>query len=1253
MSSINDKLNYLDDTKSAIKSAIQDKGITINEDDTFRSYAEKIQLIETSSLLEENREISKSITTNGVQNYNILPTEPYEGMKAVNINIDVNVPDNIMDEPLVITPNKEIIDGSQDPQYDVYEGPFEDSSQQQYNGVSNVKVRKIGSWIDSEISSDNIRVGHTILGVAGNVIELLPEQITVKSSNQQQVITPSEGKNGITSVTVSPLTLEQKTVSPSKNQFTVFTSSGYDGMSQVTVNAVTSDVDSNITPENIKKDISILGVTGSYEPEPYISEELTISPTTSLQTFIPDEGVDGFNNVTVNAVTSSIDSNIIPKNIKRGITILGVDGNYVIENLQDKVVNPSINQQEITFDDGYEGLNKVTINAVTSSIDPDIKAENIKEGVEILGVTGNYEGKTYNIEPAKTVDPKTTSQIVEPSEGYDALSSVNINAVTSSIDANILAENIKKNISILGVTGNYEGKTYSFQEKEVEPAAYDKTITADSNYDALIKVIVKAVTASIDSNIIPENIKKNISILGVMGTLETGESHWFDFSGIKNVFPLNELTLGLGGNKSCSQKLTENNFEFKTYINDKVPPLTNINAALFSEVIGFNESTHKDSIYEQLKIYFSKGGYYSDYITYVPVNERLCYFYPFENNFNVDGCLINYNDTGSEVKLNMYILTGGTKPVCILTQGNLSNDSLPDTYTGFRYISELTIPQHKVYEPRLISKGEMLWVPAHPDQTTPDYNIIMPTMTTPLNIDFGSYDTNYNYETQEYDVDEYKPSTIEDFNFNIIGNNINIDENKIATGFNSSSYLQSNVSLTGSNIEITSKVYVVGGGNYNILFGNKNVGYGVNGSTSYRYWRIWNGAENLSARYGYTNNSTYWVKLYQSSSQTKLLTILDDGTYQTINDLPPYNDDKWTTQITLNSTLFSGNDIINIGNGYSTLSEYWRGNIDLNNFEIKTDAIIWTPYSIKSVNLTSHNIIPAQNELYIKRQERNVLTSLQYVNQDMNESENIISYKSDKGKLLFEQFTTEQNDWEMQFHIRTPENLNNRDNIILDLNEDYGTRLWCSTDNNFKIYISSKKDKDVCNFTLCPFELNQEYYINIRYLKGIYIFKIAKDKLYQNLILSKSITGEPIYNTNHQFCLLNSYVYDQNNIKAFGGNLDTSDSYIKIGNEFYWAKNYLITNGLIVGDYEDNGEERNSYIYAINDNGVKTYVISDDESFASETVINLGKVGNINIPAHTYKYDYENGVFYPKITVNLNVNDENTIIYTEDETKSN
>jgi len=59
-------------------------------------------------------------------------------------------------------------------------------------------------------------------------------------------------------------------------------------------------------------------------------------------------------------------------------------------------------------------------------------------------------------------------------------------------------------------------------ELNVTPTTSAQTIVAPTGTDGYAPINVSAVTASIDSNIIAENIKKDVSILGVVGTLEEG-----------------------------------------------------------------------------------------------------------------------------------------------------------------------------------------------------------------------------------------------------------------------------------------------------------------------------------------------------------------------------------------------------------------------------------------------------------------------------------------------------------------------------------------------------------------------------------------------------------------------------------------------------------------------------------------------------------------------------------------------------------
>lgn len=67
----------------------------------------------------------------------------------------------------------------------------------------------------------------------------------------------------------------------------------------------------------------------------------------------------------------------------------------------------------------------------------------------------DVQGYTPNLQ-ARSVTPATSAQTVYPDQGYDGLSSVDVAAVDASIDANIVAGNIKKDVSILGVVGTME-----------------------------------------------------------------------------------------------------------------------------------------------------------------------------------------------------------------------------------------------------------------------------------------------------------------------------------------------------------------------------------------------------------------------------------------------------------------------------------------------------------------------------------------------------------------------------------------------------------------------------------------------------------------------------------------------------------------------------------------------------------------------------------------------------------------------------
>lgn len=88
-------------------------------------------------------------------------------------------------------------------------------------------------------------------------------------------------------------TYQSKSVTPSSSQQTVVPDSGYDALSSVIVNG-----DSDLVAENIKKDVEIFGVVGSYESGG--TPSLQSKTVTQNGTVVPDTGYDGLSSVIVN-----------------------------------------------------------------------------------------------------------------------------------------------------------------------------------------------------------------------------------------------------------------------------------------------------------------------------------------------------------------------------------------------------------------------------------------------------------------------------------------------------------------------------------------------------------------------------------------------------------------------------------------------------------------------------------------------------------------------------------------------------------------------------------------------------------------------------------------------------------------------------------------------------------------------------------------------------------------------------------------
>ena len=140
--------------------------------------------------------------------------------------------------------------------------------------------------------------------------------------------------------------------------------------------------------------------------------------------------------------------------------------------------------------------NKITF---TSTIVDGVEKTSAEFAYDTLNdITNDASKKKLGITPSGNKDITTTTQ-----------TDVTEYATAQVVDTDLIAENIKKDVDILGVTGSYEG---------IEP-------TGNINITSMQQVDVTnyATAQVVDANLVAENIKKDTTILGVTGSLDTPE----------------------------------------------------------------------------------------------------------------------------------------------------------------------------------------------------------------------------------------------------------------------------------------------------------------------------------------------------------------------------------------------------------------------------------------------------------------------------------------------------------------------------------------------------------------------------------------------------------------------------------------------------------------------------------------------------------------------------------------------------------
>ena len=312
--------------------------------------------------------------------------------------------------------------------------------------------------------------------------------------------------------------LQSKSVTITENgSKTLFPDSNYTGFSQVNI---TTNVVNNPVLED--KNVEIIE-NGDYS-------------------FIPGPTYDGIGNFRLKVNVETHDPIQVQPvktaypSFENDVTVVPSDGYEAMSsvivkkaepNLQNKAVDKaSTSEIVLRADAGYQGLGTVTVAPIktkTVSADPSTNVQEFSANTEvneyITNVTVNPIGtKTV------TVDSSINAQTINANvEGNEYITSVTVNPVKTKslsitprlVEQTFTAEQeLYKTVNVSAV--KYTEKTY---DASTNTQTYDYA----ENNDVFIKnLTINPVTSSIDSNIVPGNIAKGVSILGVTGTLESG-----------------------------------------------------------------------------------------------------------------------------------------------------------------------------------------------------------------------------------------------------------------------------------------------------------------------------------------------------------------------------------------------------------------------------------------------------------------------------------------------------------------------------------------------------------------------------------------------------------------------------------------------------------------------------------------------------------------------------------------------------------